>query len=123
MQRSHAASILEDFIQNRMKMNHIYQPVMLKVLLQGNGTAILEDFAKALLGYDLPQIEYYALRTNRMVGDVLTKNGIVEPIKSGKAIADYRLAVDGLSETEREFLSALCDIKLAECSYRRGGAV
>ena len=75
------ASALEEFIRNRMRMSHIYQPVMLKVLLEGNGTASLEDIAKALLSYDLPHIEYYGLRTKRMVGDVLTKNGVVEPIK------------------------------------------
>ena len=28
-----------------MRMSHIYQPVMLKVLLEGNGTATLEDIA------------------------------------------------------------------------------
>jgi hypothetical protein len=28
---------LEDFINHRMRMSHIYQPVMLKVLLEGGG--------------------------------------------------------------------------------------
>ena len=65
------ASALEEFIRNRMRMSHIYQPVMLKVLLDGNGEASLEEIAKALLSYDLPQIEYYGLRTKRMVGDVM----------------------------------------------------
>ena len=67
-------------------MSHIYQPVMLKVLLEGSGTASLEEIAKALLSYDLPQIEYYGLRTKRMVGDVLTKNGVVERNQEGKSI-------------------------------------
>ena len=86
MTLSHDASALEDFILNRMRMSHIYQPVMLKVLLEGSGTASLEHIAKALLSYDLPQIEYYGLHTKRMVGDVLTKNGVVEPNKEGKSI-------------------------------------
>ena len=30
------ATALEEFIRNRMRMSHIYQPVMLKVLLEGN---------------------------------------------------------------------------------------
>lgn len=59
--------------------------------------------------YDLPQIEYYGLRTKRMVGDVLTKNGVVEPIKSGSAIIGYRLVDDCLSDRRRAALSALCD--------------
>ena len=44
---------------------------MVAALLDGNGTATLEDFSKALLSYDLPHIEYYGLRTKWMVGDVL----------------------------------------------------
>ena len=66
---SHDASALEEFILNRMRMSHIYQPVMLKVLLEGSGTASLEHIAKALLSYDLPQIEYYGLHTKRILGD------------------------------------------------------
>jgi ATP adenylyltransferase len=123
MSHNDSTSALEDFILNRMRMSHIYQPVMLKVLLEGSGTASLEEIAKALLSYDLPQIEYYGLRTKRMVGDVLTKNGVVEPIKSGKAIVGYRLVSDDLSETQRESLSTLCDKKLADFIGRRGGAV
>jgi hypothetical protein len=45
-----------------------------------------KKIAKALLSYDLPQIEYYGLRTKRMVGDVLIKNGVVEWNKEGKSI-------------------------------------
>ena len=123
MTLSHDASALEEFILNRMRMSHIYQPVMLKVLLEGSGTASLEEIAKALLSYDLPQIEYYGLRTKRMVGDVLTRIGVVEPIKSGKAIVGYRLVGHGLSEIQRVALSALCDEKLADFIERRGGAV
>lgn len=42
-----------------------------------------------------------ALRTKPMVGDVLTKKGIVRPIKSRKAIVGFWLLVDGLSEAQR----------------------
>ena len=43
---------LKDFINNRMKMSHVYQPVMLKVLLQQNGQATVDEIAKSLLLYD-----------------------------------------------------------------------
>ena len=59
---------LKDFINNRMKMSHVYQPVMLKVLLQQNGQATIDEIAKSLLLYDQSQIEYYGLRTKSMVG-------------------------------------------------------
>ena len=101
-------------------MSHIYQPVMLKVLLENNGTATLEQVAQALLGYDTPQIDYYALRTKNMVGKVLTQNGVVEPIKTGKKITGYRLIDSDLSEKQRADLSAICDDKLNGYILSRG---
>ena len=50
---------LEQYILNAMRMNHIYQPVMLKVLLENNGSASVEQIATSLLTYDQSQIEYY----------------------------------------------------------------
>ena len=38
MESNENKSSLEDFILHRMRMSHIYQPVMLKVLLENNGT-------------------------------------------------------------------------------------
>ena len=52
---------LHDYITNQMKMSHIYQPVMLKVLLENNGEASIEQIASALLSYDQSQVEYYGI--------------------------------------------------------------
>ena len=82
---------LKHFISKQMRMSHIYQPVMIKALLQSDGEATTEKIAKALLAYDQSQVEYYSLRTKAMVGKVLTNNGVVEPIKSGRQITGYRL--------------------------------
>jgi ATP adenylyltransferase len=62
---------LEDFIQNKMRMSHIYQPVMLMILLKNNGNCHEQLIARALLERDLSQIEYYTAITNNMVGRVL----------------------------------------------------
>jgi len=123
MDSANNKSDLEDFISNRMRMSHTYQPVMLKVLLANNGQATLEQIAQALLGYDVPQIDYYALRTKNMVGKVLTQNGVVEPVKSGKKITGYRLLDSNLSEQRRASLSAMCGERLEEYMERRGGAI
>ena len=100
---------LKDFINNCMKMSHVYQPVMLKVLLQQNGQATVDEIAKSLLLYDQSQIEYYGLRTKSMVGKVLTNNDVVEPIKQGRSLVGYRLVQDDITEAERASLVALCD--------------
>jgi ATP adenylyltransferase len=70
---SPAFEILEEFVQNKMRMSHVYQPVMLLELLRQNGTAPRRDIAKALLSHDESQIDYYEQITNNMIGRVLTK--------------------------------------------------
>ncbi|MBV7377295.1 HIT domain-containing protein [Maritimibacter dapengensis] len=118
-----SASQLEDFVRNRMKMSHIYQPVMLKVLLDAGGEVSVEDVSRALLVHDLSQVEYYAIRTKNMVGKVLHQNGIVEPMKRGNRIIGYRLNSEGLSELQRKALSALCDQKVAQFLKQRGAVL
>ena len=73
-EHSHAYKILENFIRDKMRMSHIYQPVMLLKLLRNQGRAKIRDIAKSLLSHDQSQIEYYEQITKNMVGRVLTKN-------------------------------------------------
>ena len=44
------------YIKHQMRMPHIYQPVMLKVLLEHGGQATIEAIAKSLLAYDQSQV-------------------------------------------------------------------
>jgi ATP adenylyltransferase len=104
---------LESYIRDTMRMSHIYQPVMLRVLLEQGGHANIEDIAKSLLSYDRSQVEYYEIRTKNMVGKVLTQNGVVEPIKDGRRITGYRLKADALADQEIAALKQLCDDRLA----------
>jgi ATP adenylyltransferase len=50
---------LVDFVERRMRMAHIYQPVMLLTLLQHDGQCSEMDIAKAISVHDPTQIEYY----------------------------------------------------------------
>ena len=111
---------LHDYITNRMRMSHIYQPVMLKVLLENNGEASVEQIASALLSYDQSQVEYYGIRTKEMVGKVLTNNGVVEPLKLGRKTVGFRLNIDAASEPHTASLIALCDIAIDVYLNKRG---
>ena len=62
---------LSKFILKEMRMSHIYQPAMLIELLKNKGRASTEDIAKALVGYDKSQVEYYEHITKNMVGKYL----------------------------------------------------
>ena len=65
---------LSDFLLQKMRMTHIYQPVMLIQLLSGGGRATVSDIAKAILVRDPSQVEYYEAITKRFPGKVLTHN-------------------------------------------------
>jgi ATP adenylyltransferase len=102
---------LAHFISHEMRMSHVYQPVMLREILQRGGAASVTDVARALLAEDRSQLEYYEQITKNMVGRVLTKNrGITE--KDGEA---YHLKnFDHLSKAEVVELVQLCDGKIAD---------
>jgi diadenosine tetraphosphate (Ap4A) HIT family hydrolase/5-methylcytosine-specific restriction endonuclease McrA len=109
-------SELKEFISKRMRMSHIYQPVMLMALLRNNGKCSTTQIAKAILKYDDAQIEYYEQITNNMVGKVLRNHGIVE--KQGK---DYILKdSERLAATQRDELIDLCQSRLSEYLDKRG---
>ena len=58
-----------------MRMAHIYQPLMLKTLVERSGWASVRDIATAFLSRDESQIEYYSEITKRMPGRVLVPAG------------------------------------------------
>jgi ATP adenylyltransferase len=82
-------SDFESFIRNKMRMSHVYQPVMLMTLLEKNGKASTTEIAKSILAHDESQIEYYEKIVGNMVGRVLRNHGLVK--KEG---SDYFLCLD-----------------------------
>jgi ATP adenylyltransferase len=59
---------LRDFIQKRMRMSHIYQPVMIRELHINGGKASIRSIASAFLSRDESQLEYYEQITKNMPG-------------------------------------------------------
>ena len=123
MNTNSAFQQLAVYIREQMRMSHVYQPVMLRVLLENGGTASTEDIAKALLSYDRSQVEYYEIRTKNMVGKVLTQNGVIEPIKDGRRITGYKLVADHLTPEEAGALVDLCQQRLTAFINQRGDGI
>ena len=110
---------LLDFVTNKMRMSHIYQPVMLLSLLEGRGWSHQEDIAASILKCDPVQLEYYTKRTVEMVGTVLRNKGLVE--YEGKV---FKLAgFDELSPLEVERLKLACRERLIRFIEERGDTV
>lgn len=108
---------LRKFLLEDMKMSHIYQPVMLKTLLENKGRSSKTKIAKALLAQDRSQVDYYETITTNMVGRVLTsKRGITEKNKN-----DYHLiGFDELTKDEIAELVSICESKIDEYITKRG---
>jgi ATP adenylyltransferase len=107
---------LVDFVQNRMRMSHVYQPVMLAALLAHGGKCSTEEIARAILAHDESQVEYYENVTKNMVGRVLKGHGIVEREDNGYSLVGY----EDLGDEETEHLIELCEAKLDEYKAKRG---
>jgi diadenosine tetraphosphate (Ap4A) HIT family hydrolase len=107
---------LLDFVQNRMRMSHVYQPVMLMTLFRGGGSSSISKIARSILTHDESQIEYYENVTKNMVGRVLRNHGIVEKRDSEYSLVGY----EDLNEDQVEYLIELCESKLVEYKERRG---
>jgi ATP adenylyltransferase len=101
---------LRDFIFHRMRLSHIYQPVMLRTLLARGGRATREEIARAFLNEDRSQLDYYRVITREMPGRVLRKHGIVVEDGQVYRLADHLL---NLTEAERRRLIELCNDRLA----------
>ena len=56
------------FILTRMRMSHIYQPLMLMKLLGSRGKASTHDLGRSILERDVTQLEYYEAITREMPG-------------------------------------------------------
>lgn len=109
--------LLLEFLSSRMRMSHIYQPLMLKMLIQNGGWASTRDIAASFLTQDDSQIDYYVEITKQMPGPVLKRHQLVEREGDG-----YRLIPDvrGLTSEQRSALIRLCDEAVETYRARRG---
>jgi ATP adenylyltransferase len=108
---------LADFVQNRMRMSHVYQPVMLMTLLRAaGGRGSTTEIARSILAHDQSQVEYYENVTKNMVGRVLGSHGIVEKRDDGYRLIGY----EKLNDEQIEYLIELCETKLDEYKTKRG---
>ncbi|MFM7096277.1 MAG: HNH endonuclease [Gemmataceae bacterium] len=110
---------LQDFIQNKMRMSHIYQPVMLITLLEHGGKASVRDIASSICSHDESQLEYYELITKNMVGKVLRNRNIVVKEKDAFGLPGFK----NLSNDQILELKNLLIKKLEEFKSKRGDRV
>jgi diadenosine tetraphosphate (Ap4A) HIT family hydrolase len=106
---------LSEFIGKKMRMSHIYQPLLIRSLLDCGGAATLRQLAGCFLDQDESQILFYEDRIKKMPVPVLKSHGILDI--EGQLV---RLKVGKLTFKERTQLKAACDQKIQEFLEKRG---
>ena len=68
---------LLQFLRREIRMSHIYQPLLIRTLLDNGGHCTRRQLALALLMQDESQIEYYEKRLRDMPLPVLKRRGVI----------------------------------------------
>ena len=109
--------LLKNYIKNKMRMSHIYQPVMIKSLIKNNGKNNSKNIAKEFLTYDPWAIKYYQDIVKIMPGKVLTKNlDIILKDKDLYFLKEYNF----FSNEQKQEIIKLCEEKIDRFLKKRG---
>ena len=109
---------LKLFILEKIKLSHLYQPVLIKELIENGGKATIRQLAIAFLKNDESQIQYYEKRIREMPVKILSKHGIVNCIDDL-----IEINVGNLSYEEKAEIKKLCEDKIHEFVAQRGVAI
>jgi len=106
---------LREFLTTQMRLSHIYQPLLIRSLIESGGVATVRQLAGVFLSHDESQIQYYEKRLKRMPIPVLKRRGVIE--KDGDLV---RLNVSKLNLVQQAELKQICEAKIQEYIQKRG---
>ncbi len=106
---------LYDFIENKMRMSHIYQPLLIKTLVEAGGSATVRQLAQEFVLEDESQLQYYENTIKRMPVKVLKSHGIVSDQKSL-----ISLNIKKFTFKEKAQLKRICEEKIQQYLEKRG---
>lgn len=113
-----SADKLLNFLKNEMRLSHIYQPLLIRSLIDAGGTATVRQLALQFLNQDESQIQYYEDRIKQMPLKVLSKHGIVT--KQSDLIS---LNVRKLTLQEKSLIKMICEQKIQQYVVKKGLAI
>jgi len=106
---------LYDFIDKRMRMTHIYQPLLIKTLIKNGGLSSVRKIALEFLKYDESQIQFYERVVKRWPVRTLLNHNVI--IKERNNIS---LSSNNLTAFQSKKLIELCETKLNQFLESRG---
>ena len=70
-------SDLINFVRERMRMSHVYQPLLIRTLIESGGAATIRHLARAFAAADDSQVRLYERKIREMPLRVLKRHGVV----------------------------------------------
>ena len=70
-------SELIDFVRDRMRMSHVYQPLLIRTLVESGGVATVRHLARTFAAADDAQVRLYEKKIRQMPLRVLKKHGVI----------------------------------------------
>ena len=106
---------LKTFVSNEMRLSHIYQPLLIRLLVDADGVATVRSLAQALLIQDESQIRYYEKILKDMPLRVLGKHGVLN--RDGEMVS---LDLPKLTLEEKATIRRICEERMQAFIEERG---
>lgn len=106
---------LKGFITSTMRMSHIYQPLLIKTLIDSGGISTIRQLASIFLTNDESQILFYEKKLKDMPIKVLSKHHVIN--REGELVS---LNIKRLTLEQKAELKMLCEQKIQEYIVSRG---
>ncbi len=106
---------LKEFLVSKMKLSHIYQPLLIRTLVESGGSATIRQLAITFLSHDESQLLYYEKRLKEMPIKVLKAHNIIS--KEGELVS---LNVRKLNLEQQAEIKKICEQKMQEYITSRG---
>ena len=106
---------LKNFLQTEMRMSHVYQPLLIRTLVDAGNRATLRQVAMVFAGVDEAQIRLYEHRIKTMPVRVLRKHGVVSTDQDVIAMNITRLTYE-----QRAEIRAICEARISGFIQTRG---
>lgn len=106
---------LVDFLERKMSMSHVYQPLLVRALIDAGGVATVRQLAQVFLAQDESQLLYYEKRIKEMPLRVLRRHEVIT--SDGQLVS---LNTKNLTLEQKAHIRMICEQRLQSFVQKRG---
>ena len=107
--------LLVDFIENKMRMSHIYQPLLIRLLVESGGSSTIRDLALRFVTFDEAELKAMEGILKKMPVPVLKRRGFVD--KQGDLVS---LLVKVKDLKDKATILRACENRLSDYLEKKG---